>query len=428
MGERKFVRVSRLSYGITVVFIALLLIIIWSARRRREVHLVVHAQPGVQALLPSIVNLTQGSLEEGNRIELLQNGDGFFPPLLRDIAAAKETVHVESYIWWEGPICDQLANLLAQKARQGVKVRLLVDASGGHKMSDELEKLMTDAGVRVAKFHPARISNIGRMNNRDHRKIMVIDGRIGYVGGFGIAKEWTGHGQDKDHWRDLGLRIEGPIAGKLQGAFCENWIEETGEIPAGPIYFPRLPPIGPTTAHVAFTSPAGSATSVQILHYLAITAAQHRITIQNPYLLPDHDTVAALGEAVKRGVDVRLMVPSANATDSAIVQHASHHRYGALLESGVKIWEYQPTLLHQKVVSIDGIWSSVGSTNLDARSFQLNDEISVGVVDPAIAAQLEQIFANDMKASQQETLETWRKRSLWHKMIDGLAYLAHEQL
>lgn len=428
MGKRKFIQVSRLSYTITVIFIALLLVMIWSARRRREVHLVVHAQPGVQALLPSIVNLTQGSLEEGNRVELVQNGDQFFPRLMQDIANAKQTVNVESYIWWEGPVCDQLAALLAQKARQGVQVRLLVDSSGGHKMSGEVEETLKDSGVKLAKFHPPRISNIARMNNRDHRKIQVIDGRIGYVGGFGIAKEWTGHGQDKDHWRDTGIRVEGPLVGKLQAAFSENWIEETGEIPAGPTIFPPLQPAGPTSAHVAYTSPTGSATSVQILHYLALSAAQRKITIQNPYLLPDHDTVDVLSKAVKRGVDVRIMVPSADATDSPIVQHASHHRYGVLLKNGVKIYEYQRTLLHQKVVTVDDVWSAVGSTNFDARSFQLNDEVSVGVVDPNIAAGLEQAFADDMKDAKQETLKEWEGRSLWHKMLDGLAYVAHEQL
>ncbi|MEO8036792.1 MAG: phospholipase D-like domain-containing protein, partial [Acidobacteriota bacterium] len=235
-----------------IVAIALLTLLLWSIwRGSRDTHLVVKNPGELSALLPSIVGLTQSSLENGNQIELLENGDGFFPPLLRDIAAAKETIHIESYIWWKGPICEQIAKALAAKAREGVEVRLLVDASGGHKMLKELDKMMEDSGVKLARFHPFRVSNIGRMNNRDHRKVAIIDGRIGYIGGYGIADEWTGHAQDKKHWRDTGLRVVGPVVNRLQAAFCENWIEETGEIPAGDKYFPHTEVAGTIPAHVA---------------------------------------------------------------------------------------------------------------------------------------------------------------------------------
>lgn len=379
-------------------------------------------------MVPSIVALAQGTMEAGNRVEVLQNGDGFFPPLLRDIAAARRSVHIESFIWWEGEICDRLARLLAAKARQGVEVRLLVDASGGKKMRDELRELMTDAGVQVRKFHPIRLSNIGRLNNRDHRKLMVIDGRIGYIGGHGIAEEWTGNAQDRKHWRDTGLRVEGPIVNRLQAAFSENWIEETGEIPAGPVYFPPLRPAGTTPAHLAYWSPTGSISSVQVLHFIAIHAARREILIQNPYLLPDPSSIEALRSAVRRGVDVRIMVPSPVSTDQPIVQHASHHHFGTLLKAGVKIWEYEKTLLHQKVIVVDGTWAGVGSTNFDDRSFQLNDEITMGVLDAAVADQLRAAFADDLRHARQRTLDEWKDRSLWHKLIDGLAYLAHDQL
>ena len=216
-------------------------------------------QPGdFAALLPSIVGLTQASLDPGNQVKLLENGDQFFPALLKDIGSARESVHIESYIWWKGAICDQMANALATKASQGVEVRLLVDASGAHKMDRRLAKLMEDSGVELRRFHPLRLSNLGRLNNRDHRKIAVIDGRIGYIGGFGLASQWTGHAQDKEHWRDTGLRVAGPVVNRLQGAFCENWIEETGEIPAGERYFPHLAAAGATPAHIAYTSPTGS--------------------------------------------------------------------------------------------------------------------------------------------------------------------------
>ncbi len=416
------------------MFIALVLavigltIVLWSAERGTNPSLNVKDVGEFNVLLPSIIGLTQSSLESGNQIQLLENGDQFFPLLLRDIAAAKQSVHLESYIWWKGAICGQLANALAAKARSGVEVRLLVDASGGHKMDRELAKLMLDSGVKLIRFHPFSLSNLGRLNNRDHRKEAIIDGRIGYIGGFGLAEEWTGHGQDKDHWRDAGLRVQGPIVGRLQAAFAENWIEETGEIMAGDRYFPHLDAAGSTRAHLAYISPTGGVSSVQILYYLAIKAARKEIIIQNPYLLPDDDAIDAMGEAVKRGVVVKVMVPATTSTDSPVVQHASHHRFGLLMAKGVKIYEYRKTLLHQKVIIVDGVWSCVGSTNFDRRALELNDEVSMGVLDPGLATQLKGVFDDDMKFAVERHAEEWNHRGIWHKLEDGLAYLASSQL
>ena len=415
--------------GVSLVLMVIgLAITLWSAQRGRATHLNVKDPGDFAALLPSIVGLTQSSLDAGNRVELLQNGDQFFPRLLHDIAGARESVHIESYIWWKGAICEQIANALAKKAREGVEVRLLVDASGGHKMDDKLEKLMADAGVRLARFHPVRVSNIGKLNNRDHRKMMIIDGRIGYIGGYGFGEQWTGNGQDKDHWRDTGLRVGGPIVNRLQSAFSENWIEETGEIPAGEKYFPHLPNAGPTQAHLAYTSPTGGISSVQVLYYLAISAARREIIIQNPYMLPDDDALKALRAAVKRGVEVKVMVPATTSTDSPIVQHASHHRFGELLRAGVKIWEYKKTLLHQKIMVVDGVWSCVGSTNFDRRALELNDEVSMGVLDTDLASQLKAAWADDLRYAEPRSLERWSHRGLWHKFIDQLAYLGSSQL
>jgi cardiolipin synthase len=416
-----------------VVFVALLIavigltIMLWSVERGTDPRLNVKNAGDFSALLPSIVGLTQSSLDPGNHVQLLENGDQFFPLLLRDIAAAKESVHVESYIWWKGAICGQIANALASKAKQGVEVRLLIDASGGHKMDKDLEKLMVDSGVRFVRFHSFSLPNLGRMNNRDHRKEAIIDGRIGYIGGYGFAEQWTGHGQDKDHWRDAGLRVEGPIVGRLQAAFAENWIEETGEIMAGEKYFPHLAAAGSTKAHLAYASPTGGVSSVQVLYYLAIKAARREIIIQNPYLLPDDESVDAFAEAVKRGVDVRIMVPATTSTDSPIVQHASHHLFGRLMKAGVKIFEYKKTLLHQKVIIVDGVWSCIGSTNFDRRALQLNDEVSMGVLDPALAAQLKAVFENDMRFAEERRYDEWEHRGVWHKAEDGLAYLASSQ-
>jgi cardiolipin synthase A/B len=427
-GKTRYVRMPLVALIILVLLLVIFVTLLWSTKRRVDTRLAVQDVGELHTLLPSIAGVTQGSLDEGNKIEVTQNGDGFFPLLFRDIAAAKQSVHIETFIWWEGKICDDLVALLAQKARGGVEVRLLVDASGGKKLTEEQQKAIEDAGGEVARFHPPRLADIGRLNNRDHRKLMIIDGRIGFIGGYGIGEEWTGNAQDRKHYRDTGLRVEGPVVNRLQGAFCENWIETTGKIIAGDEYFPRLPNAGSTTAHVAYTSPSGSVSSVEVLYYLAIKAARREIIIQNPYLLPEKEALDALAEAVQRGVKVYVMVPSDEATDNAIVQHASHHHFGSLLKRGVRIWEYDKTLLHQKLMIVDGAWSCVGSTNFDARSFELNDEISIGVIDPNTAAQLRAAFFDDMRFAKERKFDEWSGRSIWHKLQDGVAYLGHEQL
>jgi cardiolipin synthase len=415
-----YVRMPLVAFIGGVLALLVLATVIWSMTREPNTRLRVRNLHELTTLMPSLVGLTQSSMEEGNAVRILQNGDEFFPPLLREMAAAKESIHLESYIWYDGKLARQVAQVLAQKARQGVEVRVLVDASGGKQLKGDVQKMLEDAGAHVAHFHPIRIANLGRINNRDHRKLVVIDGRVAYTGGFGFADEWTGNGQDKKHYRDTGLRLEGPVVHRMQAAFSENWIEQTGEIPADAKFFPHVGRAGPT--------PTGSISSVQILYYLAIKAAKREIIIQNPYLLPDRGAIEALEEAVRRGVDVKIMVPSDDATDNAIVQHASHHHFGTLLKRGVKIWEYERTLLHQKVIIIDGLWASVGSTNFDDRSFQLNDEINVGLLDAQLAAQLRAAFASDLRHARQRHFDEWQDRSLWHKAVDGVAYLGRSQL
>lgn len=411
-----------------LLLVVVLALIVWSLKRKPDARLRVTNVGDIRALLPSLAGITHSSLDGGNHIEVLQNGDGFFPIVMRDIAAAKQSIHLESYIWYDSKISRQLAKMLAMKARDGVEVRILVDASGGRQLKGDVKEMLTAAGAKVAHFHPVRLNTLGTLNNRDHRKLIIIDGRIGFIGGHGIADEWTGNGQDKDHWRDTALRVTGPAVNRMQGAFSENWVEAGGLVLAGERYFPAIPPSGNAVAHVAYTSPSGGVSSVQLLYYLAIKAARREIIIQNPYLLPDDEAIEALEEAVDRGVDVKIMVPSDDATDSPVVQHASHHHFGTLLNKGVKIWEYEKTLLHQKVLIVDGIWSTVGSTNFDDRSFDLNDEVNIGVLDPAVAAQLRAAFENDLRHAKQRSIGEWKKRGAWHKFVDGLAYLGRSQL
>ena len=408
--------------------IGALAFLLWTTNRRRtKSKFDLSGSDDIETMIPTLVSLSEGAVDRGNRIEVLQNGE-FFERLLDDIAHAQHCVHVESYIWWTGDVCERVARGLADAARRGVEVRLMVDYSGSSRMKAELRELMRDAGCAVRRFRPLRVSNIGRMNLRTHRKIAVIDGRVGYVGGHGIAEQWTGDGQDKDHWRDTAIRAEGPLATTLQGVFCENWIEESGEVPAGEKYFPKVDSKGKTDAHVAYASPRGSLSTVQLLYYLAINAARRELLIQNPYFLPHEDAIDALEEAAKRGVDVQIMVPSAKVIDSALVQHASHHHFGDLLKNGVRIFEHQKTLTHQKIMIVDETWSCVGSTNFDDRSFELNDEVTVGLIDKNIATQLREAYMRDTQNCRELQFDVWRRRSWPHKLLDGICYATRREL
>ena len=412
---------------VLVGFTLLLVMALWSVTRDREVHLTVRGVDSLREALPSIVGATHGVLYQGNRVEVLQNGDGFFPRLLEDVAAAKETIHLESYVWWQGDICRQVAEALAERARAGVEVRVLLDASGSLRMDDELAELMRDAGVRLERYRPPRPSNLGRMNRRDHRKVAVIDGRIGYVFGHGFADEWLGDGQDSEHWRDTGARLLGPVVGGVQSAFSENWTEETGEVLVGTKFFPPLAPAGDVPAHLAYYFDHGSVSSVDLLFRLAFASARRELWLQNPYVAADPDVIRLLADASRRGVDVRLMLPG-EVTDSQIVRHAGHLVFRELLEHGVEICEFQPTLNHQKVVVVDGIWSHIGSTNLDNRSFELNDEISLGILDEGIAGELREAFLEDAKRCEPIELSPWKSRSFAHKLRDWVSYRANEVL
>lgn len=412
--------------ALLALLIAVLVLILWSVKRRRRPHLKLEPT-GLDDLANSIAGLTQGTCVLGNRVELLHNG-ALWDRLFDEIAAAKETVNCETFLCKEGELTHRLAHALTAKAREGLQVRLMLDASGGKKFGKKGLKEMRDAGVHVRTYHPFRISNLGLLNNRDHRKIAVVDGRIGYVGGHCFTDHWLGEAQDKQHFRDITARVEGPVVAQLQSAFAENWVEETGEVVGGSNFFPKLEKVGKTAAHVVWLSPSGSPSTLKLLHYILIQTAQKRITVQNPYFLPDPDARKALLEAVKRGVEVRVMIPSAEASDAPFTQHASHHHFGTLLKGGVKLFEYNRTLLHQKIIVIDGSCASVGSTNFDDRSFEINDEVSLVVYDETVAGELEETFAKDLEDATPVEFEKWKRRPILHKLRDIVSFAFNEQL
>ena len=412
---------------ILVALVLLLAVLLWSARTQRSSRVRLERIEAFRDLLPSISGLTQGWLVGGNRVEVLQNGDGFFPRLLADVAAAEESIHIESYVWWKGEICRQVAEALSARARDGLEVRLLLDAVGSSPGEPAVLDGMEEAGVRLTYYHPFELRALGRLNQRTHRKMAIFDGRVGYVFSHGFAAEWEGAGDGPRNWRDTGARLEGPVVGRVQAVFARNWMEETSEVLFGERYFPDLEEAGDVTCQIVSSTPSGGVSSVSILHKLMIAAADRELLIQNPYFCPDNDLTRMLVAAAGRGVRVRIMVPGP-VTDSPIVQHAGHWQFTRLLRAGIEIWEHQRTLIHQKVLVVDGLWCHLGSTNFDERSFDINSEISLGILDEGIAAELSRAFEADLAHCRRLELRAWRRRSPLHQALDAVSFLVHEQL
>lgn len=407
--------------------IGILGLMLWNNLREREFHVRVPDISSFEEALPSIAGMTKAILLEGNRAEILQNGE-YFTALLESIAKARESIHFETYVWWSGGICDELANAFARRAREGVEVRVMVDAMGGMKMKKYLRELMTEAGVKLVRYHPVRLIDIGQLNKRTHRKVAVFDGREAYICGHGISRLWTGNGEDKDHWRDTGVKLFGPVVNAVQSVFAQHWIEETGEVLVGEKYFPHLEHVGNLRMHVLAGAPLGGVSDLELMFKMSIATAQKELIIQNPYFIADEETATLLKRAVKRGVEVKIMVPG-KITDSPIVSHAGHRHFSEMLHAGVRIFCFERTLIHQKILIIDGIWAHVGSTNLDSRSFDINEEAGVGIIDEGIAAELKAAFEDDMKDAVELKAAQWdHEYKLWHRAFDRMCYLLSGQL
>jgi cardiolipin synthase len=306
-------------------------------------------------------------------------------------------------------------------------VRVLKDAVGGSRGSEQAARTLCESGVQMAEYCAPRWWNVGRLNSRTHRKLLIIDGRIAYTFGHGISDQWLGDGEDPEHWRDTALRLEGPVVHGLQTVFAQNWVEETHSLPISGNCFPRLGTVGETPAHVVSSASGDAVSSVAMLYTVAMACAREEVLIQNPYFAPNPGVVELFAMLVRRGVRVHLMVPGKH-TDSPFVRRAGCHLYSRLLAAGVRVYEYDRTLIHQKIVVIDGAWAHVGSTNFDSRSLALNEEIGVGLLDRAIALDLKQAFDRDLRFCREWKLDEWRRRPPRDRLFDGFAYLLHDQL
>ena len=413
--------------GVLLSLVIILGLVVWSIRRHRDPDLHIECDSHIGELIPTLAGLTLGTAVAGNTAEVLENG-AFFDVLIRRIRAARETVHFETFLWKEGALGRRVADALIDRARARVRVRVLLDAEGSKAAGASVVQQMRDAGCRVVFFHERRIRNIGVFNDRDHRKLVVIDGREAFVGGHCVVDEWLGDAEDGKHVADISLHLHGPIVHTVQSAFSENWAGETGELFVGGDVFPALEPAGDVLMHAVFAKPENSAPAVKILHHTAICLARRRIWIQNPYFIPEPDAIDAFGQAVARGVDVRVLMPSTSGSDNPMVQHAGHRNFEKLLRCGVRLFEYPHTLLHQKVMTVDGVWSAVGSSNFDDRSFETNDELTLSIRDEALARRLDAIFEKYVVRATEVDLERWRKRALSHKLKDHFFYTLNELL
>ena len=374
----------------------------------------------------AVGHLLGPQIEAGNRVETLLNGDEIFPAMLEAIASAQESITFETFVYWAGDVGERFTHALSERARAGVAVHLIIDWAGSTRIDTGFLDEMNAAGVEISRYHelpwydPLRWRDIADIENRTHRKILVVDGKVGFTGGVGIADIWEGNAESPEHWRDTHFRVSGPVVAQLQSAFIDNWLESGGQVLHGDRYFPPLRATGSLRAQAFKGSPTEATENIELMYRLAIAAAERSIKLSSAYFVPNPGTIAALVEAAERGVKVQIIVPGEH-LDSQLVKAASPALWGELLEAGIEIHRYQPTMFHCKVLVIDDYFSSIGSTNFDNRSFQLNDEVNVNVFDARFSAEQSRIFDRDLERSKRFTYEDWKDRPWYQKAINWAA-------
>ena len=426
--ERKRKLILAVSIAVVVtLFVTLLFLNLRSGEKQIRYQLEHRFAVSDPQFVRSMNHLLGPGLLAGNRITPLQNGDEIFPSMLEAIGNARETITFETYIYWSGDIGRQFSEALCERARAGVKVHVMLDAIGTGKIEKKFLDDLKEAGAEVERYHPIHWYSVARINNRTHRKLLVVDGRIGFTGGVGIADVWNGHAQDKNHWRDSHYRIEGPAVAQMQVAFCDNWIKTRAKVLFGSEYFPDLKPVDNSLAQVFKSSRGEGSESVRLMYLLSIASATQSVRLQAAYFVPDQLAIETLIAARKRGVKIEIIVPGPH-MDAMIVQSASRSLWGSLLDAGVEIFEYQPTMYHCKVMIVDDTWVSVGSTNFDDRSFRLNDEANLNIYDTEFAAAQVRVFDQDKAKTRRMTRQEFKDRSSAGKVFDEIAGTLRRQL
>ena len=424
-------RGRKVALAITLLFAPVLILILinlfaGSDRRLERPPEVPYAVSDAQ-FIRDIGLVTASPLVPGNSVAELHNGVQIFPAMLAAIRSARSSITFETFIYWSGRVGRDFAEALAERARAGIPVHVILDAVGIDKVDEEHLRLMEQAGVQVRRYKPLHWYTLTRINNRTHRKILVVDGRTGFTGGAGVADMWLGDADSPEHWRDSHFRVTGPAVAQLQAAFLDNWLEVEGTALHGERYAPAAESAGSQLGQVVISSPSTGSESLRLMYLTSIAAARRRILMANAYFVPDDVARETILAARRRGVEIDLIVPG-TVTDAVVTRHASRSRWGPLLEAGVRIHEYQPTMMHAKVMIVDGVWTSVGSANFDNRSFRLNDEVNLNIHDSAFAARQEEVFAADLARSRRISLEEWRDRPLTEKLKEHLAGLLRTQL
>jgi cardiolipin synthase len=372
-------------------------------------------------------SLLEPGILASNRVTAFVNGDEFFPAMLGAVRSAERSICLETYIYWSGEVGREFADALAEKARAGVKVHVIIDWIGSRRIDASLLNFMRQSGVELERYNPLVWYAPTRINHRDHRKLLIVDGKVGFTGGGGLADIWKGNADQPKHWRDSMFKLEGPAVAQMQAAFMDNWTKTTARVLDGDDYFPELKPAGDQFAQVFKSSPREGTEDVRLMYLLSIAAARKSIRLGASYYVPDRLTTQEFLEAVRRGVKVEIIIPGSE-TDSPIVKHASRGKWGPLLKAGVKIYEYEPTMYHCKMMIVDDVWVSVGSANFGNRSFRLNDEANLNVFSSDFAAKQARVFEADKAKCAEVTYAEWKRRSLWKRFMEVITAPFRAQL
>jgi cardiolipin synthase A/B len=384
------------------------------------------AEVGSEAFVDRTASFLNGPIFRGGEVRLLQNGDAFFSSMLTALREATDSINFGVYIFEPDEIGRQFMDVFMERARAGVEVRLLLDGFGAMKLKKRYRAELQQAGVKVYRFRPFQLRNLVRIYRRTHRRAIVIDGKIGFTGGAAVSVKWKGDVRNSHEWRDSMTRVTGPMVAGIQSAFASNWVYCTGEILAGPRFFPRLETGDAPCGLSVVSSPSDALQPIRLLFWLSFTNARRRLWISNSYFIPDRRLRDAVIERAGAGVDVRVLVPG-NHTDAVPVQAAGRSYYEELLRAGVRIFEFQPAMMHAKTVTVDGAWSVIGSANMDERSMELNEENVLGIADRNFARAVEEGLTDDFARSKEIQLEEWRKRSLLRRVLERAAKSLIEQ-